>query len=504
MRDNTAHATENLRRADLLARYDLGYFTERVFGTVSPNDLYEHTWHVDCIAEHLRAVERGELRRLIVNMPPRMMKSISISIAWPAWLLGQNPKEQIVVASYTKELALDLSVKCRDVLRSDWYGRIFPGTVLKSDQDEKGKFATSLGGQRFATGVNGTLTGMGGQFLICDDPLNPELAASDVERKKANDWVSSTFLNRFNDRRTGSAVLVMQRLHADDTTGRLLEMGGWEHLCLPGMFEKRTIIEMGGKKWEKQAGECLDEKRFGKAVLEQTLREYGDPLKYAAQVQQNPTPDEGAFFRRDWMKWYEEEPEGMRYYGSSDFAVTSEGGDFTVHGIMGVCPLDNWYMIDMWRGQEESHVWSHAMVDMIEDWKPLEWLEEKGAIEKAVDPLISKIMQERKIYCYRRKVASVHDKVTRAQTLRGRMAAGKVFFPKNKPWISAVLKEVLEFPNSKHDDIVDMLTLFGRMVHTMRRGEMEIKPRMVQEKPTWNDVMQRHFRKMKQEREEAV
>jgi predicted phage terminase large subunit-like protein len=495
-------AKEAIHRADILSYADLGYFTQRVFGVVSPNDVYEHNWHIDCISEHLRALERGEIRRLIVNMPPRFLKSISISIAWPAWLLGHNPKEQVLVCAYTAALAGSLSIKCRDVMQSDWYRRIFSNTVLKKELETE--LITTQGGMRYATGVGGTLLGKGGSVLVIDDPLDPTQAASDVERQNANEWIKSTFLTRFNDKRTGKAVVVMQRLHADDVSGMLLEMGGWHHLCLPGEFKERKTISIGTKKWEMNTGDSLDVKRFTPEIIEQTKREYADPFKYEAQVNQNPTPDDGMFFKKTWMKFYEKLPDGLRYYGSSDYAVTEDGGDYTVHLIMGVCPDDDWYVVDMWRERTGSDQWAEAQVDMTEEYKPLEWLEEKGVIEKAVDPLITKLMQERKVFVWRRKVASVNDKVTRATALRGRMASGRVWFPKSMPWMGAVLKEIMEFPNSKNDDIVDSLSLFGRSVHQLRKGVVmapQKKGEVKIERPTFGEMLASHKRKLKKLRE---
>ncbi len=490
---------ELLRQVDLLSRHDLGYFTERVFNTVSPNDVYEHNWHIDAISEYLRAVERGEIRRLIINMPPRMLKSISVSIAFPAWLLGRNPKEQIIVAAYAKELSLDLSVKCRDVLRSEWYKRIFPDTILKSDQDEKGKFATTAGGQRFATGVEGVLTGMGGNYLIVDDPLDPSRAISDVERKKANEWVSSTFLNRFNDRRTGRMVLVMQRLHSDDTTARMLEIGGCEHLCLPAEFKKKTIIKIGKKRWERERGDVLDEKRLTPDVIEQTKREYSDPFKYEAQMNQNPTPDEGMFFKKEWWQFYEVKdlPKNLKYYGASDYAVSDGDGDWTVHIVVGVDAEDNWYVVDMYRRKVDTLTWASAQVDMMQDFKPLEWFEEAGVIFRSVDPLLRKIMEQRGIYTYRKSVASVSDKETRAQALRGKAAMRKIFLPKDASWCGDMLEELGKFPMGKHDDIVDAMSLFARMMPVVRKASIVSREISRQENPnmiTFDQAMKEHRR----------
>lgn len=490
-----------LRQADLLAYSDLGFFIERCFNTVSPNDIYEHNWHIDCIAEHLRALDAGTIKRLIVNMPPRFLKSISISIAWPAYLLGHNPREQTLVCAYTAALASNLSVKCRDVIKSDWYQRIFPGTVLRKELETD--LQTTEGGTRYACGVGGSLLGRGASTLIIDDPLDPSQAASDVERRNANEWISNTFLTRFNDKRSGKAVVVMQRLHSDDVSGRLLEMGGWHHLCLPGEFRERKVISIGSKVWDIPAGSSLDEKRFTPEVIAQTKREYSDPFKYEAQVNQNPTPDEGMFFKKDWWQFYETLPKDCKRYGASDFAVSDGEGDWTVHVIIAVDTLDNWYLAEMYRERTDSLTWATAQVDMMEAHKPLVWLEESGSIWRAVDPLIRKIMQDRGVYTYRREVASVADKETRAQSLRGVAAMKKVYLPKNASWTLPLLDELSKFPMGKHDDQVDALSLFARMLPIIRKGEFSKKnlpgePRGV---ITWNDAMKEHTRNMQRQRE---
>lgn len=494
---------ELIRRADVLAKTDLGFFTERVFNTVSPNDVYEHNWHIDCIAEYLRAVERGEIKRLIVNLPPRMLKSISISIAWPAWLLGHNAKEQIIVCSYTAALGSQQSVKTRSVIQSEWYQRIFPGTVLQKELETE--LVTSAGGMRYTTGVGGSLLGMGGNYLIVDDPLDPEQSVSDIERKNANEWISSTFLTRFNDRRVGKAVVVMQRLHSDDVSGMLLERGGWTHLNLPGVFAEKKIISIGKKSWIVEKDEALDKKRLTPEVLEQIQRDYEDPFKYAAQILQNPTPDDGMFFKKDWWQFYDVLPENLKIYGSSDFATTEGDGDYTVHAIIGVDALDNWYVLEIYRERAESLTWATVQVDMMQQWEPVEWFEEAGTIFRAVDPLLRKIMEERGIYTYRHQVASIKDKETRAVTLRGKAAMKKIYFPRTAGFLQPLISELSKFPMGKHDDMVDALSLFARMMPVIRKGEFgSQKYELQNRKPgaiTFNEALKEHKRILKRRRE---
>lgn len=441
------------------------------------------------------------------NIPTH--NSITCSIAFPAWLLGHDPSEQIVVASYAKQLALELSVKTRDVLRSDWYQRIFPETVLRSDQDEKGKFMTTLNGQRFSTSVGGTLTGIGGNYIIVDDPLNPEQAASDVERKSANEWVRSTLFTRTNNEAKSRILVVMQRLHDADVSGMLLENGKWEHLNLPVLFKERKTISIGSigrKKWEVEAGEPLDKKRWGLSAIENRKADM-TPFMFSAQYMQEPVPDEGAFFEKDWWQIYEphELPprESLKFYGASDFAVSEDEGDYTVHTVIGVDALDNWWVMEWYREKVDSLTWAQAEVDLMKDYKPLEWLEEAGVIFKSVDPLLRKIMEADGVYCYRRAVPSVTDKQTRAQALRGQAARRKIFLPKMSAHTTAFLNEAGRFPAGKHDDMVDSLGLFARMMPILRKGSPQVEKKSLQEQPTmitFGEAMRQHKRIMRAKR----
>src|ERR1700722_1234656 len=246
---------------DALLRTRLAAFTQKTFRTVDPGTPYLHNWHVDLISEYLEACTRREVTRLIINIRPRSLKSVSVSIAWPAWLLGKNPSERIVAASYSDRLALKHSVDCRLVLQSEWYRRVFPSVILTGDQNEKSKFVTTARGQRFATSVGGSATGEGGGILIVDDPLNPLQAASKVMREAANNWFDQTFYSRLDNKENGVIVVVMQRLHAEDLTGHLLGTGGWEHLCIPAVAEVRTLIDFGRVKRTREPGDLLHPER---------------------------------------------------------------------------------------------------------------------------------------------------------------------------------------------------------------------------------------------------
>ena len=226
-------AAGEARLLDAILRQDLASFTAKVFHTVDPGTRYLDNWHVHLICEYLAACSRGEITRLVINLPPRHLKSICVSVAWPAWLMGHDPAARIMAASYSRELSVRHALDFRLVLASPWYRRLFPGLCVAPDQNEKHRLQTTARGHRIATSVGGAATGEGAGVLIVDDPHNPRQALSAAMRESALDWFDQTYSSRLDDKKRGVIVVVMQRLHERDLTGHLLAKGGWEHLCLP-------------------------------------------------------------------------------------------------------------------------------------------------------------------------------------------------------------------------------------------------------------------------------
>jgi hypothetical protein len=236
-------------------------------------------------------------------MPPRCLKSIAVSVAWPAWLLGQNPSTQIITGSYGYDLSIKHSVDTRLIVESEWYKNCFPETILATDQNEKRKFQTTKRGHRKATSVGGSVTGEGGDFLIGDDLNKPDEAISETIRATTNAWLDQTFLTRENDPKTSRALIVMQRVHENDVAGHLMEKGNWEQLILPAYFEKRTIIEVNKKKWICEQDTYLHEERLGEDELDQKLTELG-MQGFVGQYLQRPSAQGGSEFKRHDIKYY--------------------------------------------------------------------------------------------------------------------------------------------------------------------------------------------------------
>src|SRR5436305_9730554 len=204
-------------------RNDFCTFAERSFLELNPATDFARNWHIDVIAHELERCRLGETRRLIINLPPRSLKSHCASIAFPAWLMAHNPSAQIICASYAQDLADKHAIDCRALMNSDFYRQIFP-TRLSPDKRAVADFLTTARGSRKATSVGGVLTGRGADFIIIDDPLQPDKALSDTRRNNVNDWYDNTLCSRLNHKLTGCIILIMQRLHEDDLVGHVLDI----------------------------------------------------------------------------------------------------------------------------------------------------------------------------------------------------------------------------------------------------------------------------------------
>jgi hypothetical protein len=243
-----------------ILKHDLRTFIERSFYELNPQTAFEANWHIDVIAEKLEQCRQGKIRRLIVNLPPRSLKSHAITVAFPAWILAHSPAAQIICASYGQDLAEKHARDCRTVMSSDFYKHCFP-TRLLPERLSVNDFMTTRMGFRMATSVRGVLTGRGGDFLIIDDPLKPDEALSETGRKAVSEWYDNTFLSRLNNKETGTIIIVMQRLHQDDLVGHVLERGGWEVLNFAAIAEEDECYKIeaifGTQSFTRRAGEAL-------------------------------------------------------------------------------------------------------------------------------------------------------------------------------------------------------------------------------------------------------
>ena len=297
----TAQQTETY-----LDKIKLPDFIEDAWHVVEPASRFLWNWHIGAIAEHLEAVTKGDIRQLLINIPPRHMKSLAVSVFWPVWEWISNPHRRWLFASYAQSLATRDSVKCRRLIESNWFqSRWHDRFALTSDQNQKMRFDNDKTGSRIATSVGGSATGEGGDRVVVDDPHNVTERESDAIRRATLDWWDQTMCTRLNDPKTGARVIVMQRVHEKDLSGHVLAQGGYVHLCLPAEFDpsRRCVTQLPWKDSRMIPGELLWPKRITQSEISDFKLRLG-PSGYAGQFQQLPAPAGGNRFRQGWFRYY--------------------------------------------------------------------------------------------------------------------------------------------------------------------------------------------------------
>lgn len=446
--------------ADML-RGDLATFIGKTLTTCDPAASYAANWHIDLIAEYLQAATRGDIRRLIINMPPRSLKSICVSVAWPAWLLGHDPRRRIIAASYASQLAFKHSLDTRLVVGAPWFKQIFPEMELAADQNEKRKFMTTKRGFRMATSVGGTLTGEGGNFLIIDDPMRPLHAMQAHWREHVHGWFEHTFASRLDNRQKGVIVLVMQRLHEDDLTGYLLKKGGWTHLSLPALATQTQTYQLGEVEKVYQEGELLHPVRMNAEIIAQVKNEIGGHA-FAAQYQQQPMPQEGAMLRPWWFGRFEAAPQApARIVQSWDTAIKSGTQHDTSVCLTFAEYEGKSYLLEASQMRLEYPDLKRRFVEHAARWQPQAiLLEDKASGQQ----LLQDMRRESALPVIARLPKA--DKITRFAAVSAMIEAGKMLLPRHAQWLADFENEIFAFPHAAHDDQVDALTQYLEWLRT--------------------------------------
>ena len=450
-----------------LQRNNLPEFIRRVFSIIDPVATYEHNWHIDLISEYLIACQKTEIKRLIINIPPRFLKSISCSVAFPAWLLGHNPSEKMTCVSYAHDLAVKHSVDTKNVMNTDWYKCLFPNTKLTLETQKEIK--TSAMGKRLCTSTGGVLTGLGGNFLIVDDPLSLLQAQSMRERDKANTWMDS-LSSRLDDKRIGVIIVIMQRLHMNDTSGYLLEKGGFEHLKIPLVSEIKQTYHMGKVTKEIEEGELLHPTLFGEEEVETAKREL-KAYAYSGQYQQNPAPTGGGEFIRDWLQFYKGKltPSSYNTYIMVDPANSKKTtSDYTSMVVVGLGGDKNIYVLDWVRDRLNIREREERLFELHAKYKPKAVLYEKYGLMVDVDTM-REAMNYRNYRFVITEVGGSMSKIDRILRLQSYFYDGRIWLPeqliranyegKSVDLIEEFIhQEYLTFPVGMHDDMLDSLS----------------------------------------------
>ncbi len=431
----------NKKLINYLIKGHLPAFVAKCFKHTTPGIKLEYNWHINIICNALERIRKKEITRLIINIPPRYLKSICVSVAWPAWLLGKDPSQKIMASSYSQKLSNKHSQDCRLILSSQWYKEIFPQTIIARGENQKSKFVTNNRGFRFATSTGGTATGEGGDVLIIDDPQNPTNINSKKYREKTIEWFEQTFLSRLNCKKTGAVVLVMQRLHEEDLSGYLLKYkkDQWNKLIFPAIENEELGMVLHHKR------ENIDDLR--------RLREEMGEYNFAAQYQQNPVSLKGSMIKKEWLKYYEAQftPKFEKIIQSWDTAIKIKAEhDYTVGITIGL--YDNkYYILDVWRGKTEFPNLVSIVKEMAFKWRPgIVLIEDKASGQSLIQTLSNMLP----IIAVKPKL----DKISRfaAQTIN--FEAGKILIKENASWKLEFEQELLCFPHSSNDDQVDALS----------------------------------------------
>jgi len=482
----------NLSRAEMLAlveeaerRVILGNLAE--YARLIGFEPARH--HMTIIREIEALLSTSDYDILLIFAPPGSAKSTYVSRALPSWYLANHPTHNVLACSHSMHLAEQFSRWNRGDVGT--HGRTLK-LELSTDDASVGRWSVTAGGTYRASGVGTAIMGFRADLGIIDDPAgSAEDAFSELNRGKLWDWFVTSFVTRL---KPGAKVVVMhQRWHQDDLAGRLIEAAKRGEyrikvLCIPAIAGEDDPVgrEPGEYLWDDPDG-FGPGRNYADLLRAQQLRQ--PPFEWSALYQQSPTPEEGGFFRRADWGWYDDAPGSLVHYRASDYAVSHGRGDYTVHLVAGVDPDDNLYLIDLWRGQTTPDVWIDELLNLAGRYQTASWGEEKGVILRSLDSLITKRQNERRIYFRREPFTSATDKATRARDIQGRAAMRKIYLPRHAPWLTDFLTEAHAFPAGKHDDIVDCLSLLGRMLAGMYAPGLAIPE--VQREPddyrTWGE-----------------
>ena len=437
-----------------VARQDFLAFAQKGFEIINPGSLFLDNWHIGAIAHALEEMLAGARYRQIINMPPRTLKSQLVSVCWPAFLLGHNPAAKFIVVSYAEHLAEQLSNNTRQLMQSSFYQEVFPRTRLERQTNLH--LSTEKNGLRYATTVGGSITGLGADWIIIDDPHNASEAYSEASREKVKNFFRQTLLSRLNNPSEGKLLLVMQRLHEDDLSGHLLTRGGWQHLKLQARATEDLEIAIGSNLVHQvRAGDFLQPNRLPPHWLEAQKLEMGSAA-YEAQYQQQPLPADGNMIKREWLRYTDTPP--PREAGQVALSLDSAVKEGTANDYS-ACTV--WLEVDgrhhllhVWRDKVDFPTLLRKMLDLFSVFRA-----EAVLIEDAGSgSVLVQVLQKEGVPAVARKAKD--PKPVRLSSVSTYLESGLMWLPKDAPWLAEFEAELLGFPGARHDDQVDSLSQY--------------------------------------------
>ena len=425
--------------------------------------------HLLIMNELERFIASDEHDVLLLHAPPGCAKSTYISALFPSWYFANFPQNNILFATHSDDFAHRWGRRVRNDVTNE---SDVLGISLSPSSGAADQFALNEGGEYYAVGAGKGISGFRADLGLCDDLFgNREDAWSDTVRQKRWDWYVDDFGPRLKPR--AKRIMMNTRWHELDVAGRVIAQIEAGHvrgkvIDIPAIAGEDDPVgrKPGEYLWDEPQG--YDYGRF----LRERQRE-ASPMMWAALFQQKPAPEDGDYFKAEWIRPYDvaPDPETMRIYGASDFAVTADAGDWTVHSVIGVDPEGKPHLLDLWRKQASSNVWVEAFCDLVKKWKPMGWAFEKGQIASGVGPFLERRQRERQAYVAKSSFPTRGDKAVRAQSFRGYIASHGLHVALRAPWYATLRTEMLSFPAGRHDDIVDALGLVGQLLDRMLSGE---------------------------------
>lgn len=442
-----------------ILRTDFVAFVHKVFNTINPGTLYLQNWHIYAIAHEVMALVEGRNNRLIVNVPPRYLKSIIFSVALPAWLLGHDPTLRIVCVSYSNELAARFARDFRRVIESPWYKALFPATRVSKSKNTETETVTTANGGRFSTSIEGGLTGRGGQWLIIDEPMKQTDAESETARERVREWFFVTALNRLDNKQKGVIVVVMQRLHQQDLAGILMEKGGYRVLRLRAIAEEPQSIDLGhGRIYWRKAGEALHPRLEPLHHLELIKSGMGSRA-FQAQYQQEPVPPEGELIKASWFGKYSSVPiqnhQTTTVISVDTAAKATEMADYSVMTVWRYEKKTRLsFLLAVVRERLEYPDLRRKIIALYNLHSP-EYLliEDKGSGTSLIQDL-----KREGIHAI--PIVPKLEKVLRVQGITPQIERGEVLLPPAAPWLEEFLAEIVCYPQGKNNDQVDSLSQY--------------------------------------------
>ena len=467
------YAINDGQKINSLAITKMRYFLRKAFTIINPSIKIKWNWHLDYLCDTLEAVASGKIKRLLINIPPRYLKSIICSVAFPAWLMGRDPSKRVIVASYSKILATKHSQDTRIIMQSKWYKKNFPNTVLADGMNEKNKFCTTENGFRFATSVNGTLTGEGGDVLIVDDPHNPIGIYNKANRKKTINWFTSVFSSRLNNKNNGAIIVIMQRLHMEDLSGYILNKNinnDWFVISLSAIAEDEERYMLFDRLYKiRKIGDILHPAMEQKQILDTIRQELGE-YNFAAQYQQHPVALDGNMIKKNWLKYFEMSEfnnlfrdKKYNHYISIDCASgLGTENDFTAIAVFIVID-GKFYLCNVLRLKIPYPELKTKIEDLLLKYNVSALLiEDKSNGSSLIQDLRVKYHNVIAIKPIKSKECRVNDILTTLE-------AGNFLIANHESWTQEFEIELLSFPACKHDDQIDAVSQFINWYNVNRR-----------------------------------